>query len=152
MPLPIKEITDRQRMDVIASGHDGANRLMIYTGIAAIDSKAAIWVIDDAVAKDTVEIFLGSSAISNPKHGDNFDGSPTSFISGTATASLASVADREDSGKLKWAVQGAKVELVVQSNQPLVKFAKIVAPVEWQGEFTAILRISFVAFILAKHG
>jgi hypothetical protein len=149
--LPIKEIANRQRMDVFAGGHDGANRLLIYTGIAVIDPKAAIWVIDEAVAKDTAEIFLASAAITNPHHGDNFDGSPLTFVSGTATASLASVADRTDSGEVKWSVRGASVDLVVHSNQPLVKFVKVEVPVEWQGEFTAILRISYVAFVSVKH-
>ncbi len=151
MSEPIKEIADRQRMDVFASGPTGADRLLIYTGIAVIDPKAAIWVINDAIVSGTVEIFLGSAAVSNPNHGDNFDGSPLSFISGTATASLASVADKEDSSQVRWAVRGAKVVLEVQSNQPLVKFARIEVPVEVQGEFTAILRISYTAFISAKH-
>jgi len=151
MNEPIKEIADRQRMDVFADGPNGANRLLIYTGIAVIDPKAAIWVINDAIVSGTVEIFLGSAAVSNPNHGDNFDGSPTSFISGTATASLASVADREDSGRVQWSVQGAKVFLQVQSNQPLIKFAKIQVPIRVQGEFTALLRVSYSAFVSAKH-
>ena len=151
MAFPISEIVDRQRLDVFANGPDGANRLLIYTGIAHIDPKAAIWVINDAIASETVEIFLGSNAVSNPNHGDNFDGSPLTFVSGTATASLASVADKEDSSQVRWGVRGAKVVLQVQSSQPLVKFAKIEVPVSVQGEFTAILRISYTAFVSAKH-
>jgi len=149
MPLPLSGITDRQRIDLTVPGPDNANRLLIYTGSAVLNPSDTMWVINDAVAQDSVEIVLGSASISDPGQGDNFNDSPLKFLGGSATVSLAGVSDQGNSDKLEWFLNGAQLDLVVVSNSPVTKFAKILVPIEVQGQFTAILRISYVAFVTA---
>lgn len=150
MPLPLSGIADRQRIDLIVPGPDNANRLLIYTGIAVINPNDKMWVINDADVLQSVEIILGGSAIASSTQGDNFNDSPLKFLGGSATVSLAGVSDQGNSDKLQWSLRGAQLDLQVVSNSPVTKFAKIVVPIEVQGQFTAVLRISYVAFVTAS--
>jgi len=150
MPLPLSGIADRQRIDLVVPGPDNSNRLLIYTGIAVLNPNDVMWVINDADVFNTVEIILGGSAIASPTHGDNFNDSPIKFLGGSATVSLAGVSDQGNSDKLQWSLRGAQLDLEIVSNSPVIKFAKIVVPIEVQGQFTAILRISYVAFVTAS--
>lgn len=148
MSLPIIEIANRQRLDVFADGPNGANRLLIYTGIAVIDPNAAIWVIDNKLVHETVEIILGQHSITDPTKGDNFNGNPLTFINGTVSVALAAVADLGDSDNVGWATDSTELSLVVIDAN--TNFLKIKVNCAIQGEFAALLRISYTAFIAAK--
>ena len=150
MPLALSSISNRERMDLFAPGPDNANRLFIYTGIAVLNPNDVMWVINENVVQESIEIILGSSAHPHPTQGDNFNGSPNEFVSGTATVALAGVSNQIGSDQFEWSLRGAQVDLFVQSNTPLVKLAKIVVPFVVQGNFTAVLRVSYTAFVAAR--
>lgn len=148
MPLPIFGIANRQRLDVFADGPKGANRLLIYTGIVIIDPNGIIWFMDNLLSHATVEIILGSNSITDPTKGDNFNGNPLTFINGTVSVALADITDQDDSDNLTWGTDSTKLELVnIDAN---TKFLRIRVNCTIQGEKTALMRISYAAFIAAK--
>jgi hypothetical protein len=148
MPLPIIAIANRQRLDVFAGGPNGANRLLIYTGIAVVDSNASVWVIDNRLVNNFAEIVLGSSFITDPAQGDNFNSNPLTFIDGAVSVAPAVMSDQGDSDNLTWAVNSSELDLV--DIDPNTKFLKVRVDCSIQGEFTALLRISYAVFISAK--
>ena len=133
MSLPIIEIANRQRLDVFADGPKGANRLLIYTGIAILDGS---FVINNMLVHDTAEIILGQNSIKDITQGDNFNGNPLTFINGTVSVALAAISDQGNSDNVTWATDSTELEIRVNCGI--------------QGESTSLLRISYTAFISAK--
>lgn len=148
MSLPIIEIANRQRLDVFADGPNGANRLLIYTGVAVIDTNAPIFVIDNKLVHDTAEIILGQNSITDTTKGDNFNGNPLTFINGIVSVAPAAITDQENSDNVTWATDSAELDLVVIDAN--TNFLNIRVNCAIQGEFTALMRISYTAFIAAK--
>jgi len=145
--LPISEIASRQRLEVFADGPGGANRLFIYTGIAVIDPKSMMWFLENKLGHETVDIILGQGSTTDPTKGDNFSGAPQIFINGTVSVGLAAVTDQGDSDNVGWATDWTKLDLVVVDSQ--TKLLRIRVNITVQGEQTALLRISYTAFIAA---
>lgn len=150
MSLSLSGIAHRKRIDVVVSGPGQVNHLRIYTGIAVINLNDVMWVINDAIVNESVDIFLGSSAVASPTTGDNFDGNPFTFVSGSATVSLAGVSNQLSSDKLEWALICAQLATLLVPTTPVSRFMKIHVPMQIQGQFTAVLRISYVAFVTAS--
>jgi len=145
MSLPIIEIANRQRLDVFADGPKGANRLLIYTGIAILDGS---FVINNMLVHDTAEIILGQNSIKDITQGDNFNGNPLAFINGTVSVALAAISDQGNSDNVTWATDSTELDLV--PIDPNTNFLKIRVNCGIQGESTSLLRISYTAFISAK--
>jgi hypothetical protein len=140
MSLSLSGIAHRKRIDVVVSGPGQVNHLRIYTGIAVINLNDVMWVINDAIVNESVDIFLGCSAVASPTTGDNFDGNPFTFVSGSATVSLAGVSN----------LICAQLATLLVPTTPVSRFMKIHVPMQIQGQFTAVLRISYVAFVTAS--
>lgn len=146
MSLEIIEIANRQRLDVFADGPGGANRLLIYTGVAVLGGH--MWAMDNRLVHDTAEIILGPNSIRSPNEGDNFNRNPLTFINGSVSVALAAVVDLGDSENVTWAVDSTELGLIAIDAD--TKFLRIKVNCAFQGEKTALLRISYTAFIAAK--
>lgn len=144
MTRQVVSIANRQRLDVNVSGPNGANRLLIYTGIAILDERFAI---DNMLVRAEVDIILGPNNIADPNIGDNFSGSVFSSINAVASVALAANFDLENSDNVGWAVDEATIEEMFID--PATKFLKIHTKIAFQGEFTNLARISYHADVLA---
>lgn len=142
--LQVQQIANRQRMDVYVTGPENANRLLIYTGTAILEERFAV---DNHLYKAKVDIVLGDHNIIDPKLGDNFQGNPFRMVDAVASVGLASIQDLGDSDNVTWAVDEATIEEDLVDSQTI--FLKIRVPVAYQGEDTALLRISYQANVLA---
>lgn len=144
MPRVVVGIANRQRLDVVVGGPKGANRLLIYTGIAILDERFAV---DNRVFQSEVDIILGSHSIADPNVGDNFSGSMLSPIDAVASVALAAIQDLGDSDNVTWAIDEATIEEVFIDSG--TKFLKIHCKIGYQGEATILMRLSYHADVLA---
>lgn len=144
MSRKVVSIANRQRLDVVVGGPKGANRLLIYTGIAILDERFAI---DNRLIRDEVDIILGPHSIADPNIGDNFSGSLFSPINAVASVALAAVSDLGDSDNVTWAIDDATIEEVFVDS--VTKFLKIHCAIGFQGEAAVLLRLSYHADVLA---
>jgi len=144
MSRKIVSIANRQRLDVAVGGPKGANRLLIYAGIAVLDERFAM---ENSLVRDEVDIILGPHSIADPNIGDNFSGSQFSPINGVASVALATITDLEDSANITWAIEEATIEEVFID--PVTKFLKIHCMIAYQGEAAGLLRLSYHADVMA---
>jgi hypothetical protein len=137
-------IANRQRLDVPIGAANGANRLLIYSGIAILDERFAV---ENTLIRDSVDIILGSHSIADPNIGDNFSGRLVSPLNAVASVALAGISDLGNSDNVLWAIDEATVEeLFVDSS---TKFLKIHCAIAFQGEAAALLRLSYHVDVLA---
>lgn len=144
MSREVVSIANRQRLDVEVGGPKGANRLLIYTGTVILSE---LFVMDNRLARDNVDIILGPNSIADPNVGDNFSGTPFAPINAVASVALATIQELGDSDTLTWAVDEATIEEVFIDSA--TKFLKINTKIAYQGDFAGILRLSYHADVLA---
>ena len=144
MSRKVISIANRQRLDVAVGGPKGANRLLIYTGIAVLEE---LFAVENRLIRDEVDIILGPHSIADPNIGDNFSGSPFSPINAVASVALAAISDLGDSDNVTWAVDEAAIEEVLIDQA--TKFLKIHTKIAFQGEAAVLLRLSYHADVLA---
>ena len=96
MSREVVSIANRQRLDVAVTGTEGANRLLIYTGVAVLTEERG-FAQGDTLVREEVDIILGPNSIADPNLGDNFSGHVLSLVKGVASVALAVIQALEDS-------------------------------------------------------